>query len=153
MSALIIRLFAMCGISLAPIAALAIGAAAITGAFGVYSLKLYNAGYARAEGKCEAAALQSQVDALQADRDNARSAARDATLKLAAMEQQSQADQERTDAYVKELETNPVPSCALTDDDLRGLRASTRRTGRHRPRPPAATVVHGAGQGPAVKAR
>jgi len=100
--------------------------AALFLAFAGVGIHVYDAGYAAADSKCEAAALQAKLDALQKDRDDARAAAADASLKLAAVQAQTDAEKEQTDAYIAELEKRPAPSnCALTDDDLRGMRAST----------------------------
>lgn len=85
---------------------------------------IYHKGYAAAEGKCEAAALQAKLDAARKDRDDARAAAADASLKLAAIQQQADTEKEQTDAYIAQLESKPDGACALTDDDLRGMRAS-----------------------------
>lgn len=93
----------------------------LCGGFG--TLTIYEKGYAAAEGKCEAAAIQAKLDAVEKDRDDARAAAADASLKLAAIKQQADTEKEQTDAYVAELEKRPAPTCALTDDDLRGMRA------------------------------
>lgn len=125
MAALIVRLAAMCGFSISPVVAFLIGAGAVLVAGGAYTMKIYNAGYASAESKCEAAALQAQIDAMKQDRDTARSAAADATLKLAAIEAQTKEEQERTAEYVDELKNRPAPSCALTCDDLRGMRIAS----------------------------
>lgn len=94
-------------------------------AFAGFGFKIYDAGYAAAGSKCEAEALQSKLDAMQKDRDNARAAAADASLKLAALEAQSKIEEERTAAYVEELKNRPAPGCALTCDDLRGMRIAS----------------------------
>ena len=99
--------------------------AALLGGFGVGAWKIYDAGYAAAGSKCEAEALQSKLDAMQKDRDNARAAAADASLKLAALEAQSKIEEERTAAYVEDLKNHPAPGCALTCDDLRGMRIAS----------------------------
>jgi hypothetical protein len=166
MIALITRAAGMFGLSLAPLWAGAIAALLIGGGFGVYSLKLYNAGYRSADSKCQAAALQSEIDALKADRDNAKRAAGDAALRLATIEKQSTENQERTSAYVAELEraaAAPPPKdgkpavgkpCALTAADLRGMRAPVARARPIRPRPSVGPRwLAPAGSGPAVKAR
>jgi hypothetical protein len=93
------------------------------GTFGV--IHVYDAGYAAADAEWQAKALQSKIDAMTKDRDDARAAAADASLKLAAIQAQTDAEKEQTDAYIAELENRPAPSCALTDDDLRGMRAPT----------------------------
>jgi hypothetical protein len=151
-SSLLIRLFALCGLSLAPFWAGGIATVLLGAALAAGSIKIYDAGYAAADAKCEAAALQSQLDALRADREIALKALSDAKLKLAALEQQSQDNEERTVAYVKELQTRPVPNCNLSDDDLRGMRAST-HPGGARSRPAARAGVPGAGQGAPAQAR
>jgi hypothetical protein len=124
--ALITRLSGLFGLKLSEFWAGAIAAALLAAGLGLYSWRLYDAGYASAEGKCEAAALQSQIDALQADRDNAMAAARDAALRLASIEKQAHDNDERTAAYVAELEARKQDgkpnACALTCDDLRGMR-------------------------------
>jgi hypothetical protein len=129
---------------------------AFTGA----GFKIYDAGYAAADSKCQAAALQSQLAAVEADRDNARSAAADASLKLAALEANSTIEQERTAEYVDELEGRAAAAksegrpnaCALTCDDMRGLRIPSKSCPAG-PRPSAAAGLHGAGQGSAGRSR
>lgn len=105
-----------------------------------------------------AAALQSKIDAANEDRDAARAAAADASLKLAAIQKQSEDDKERTDQYVHELENRPAAKpddknpCGLTDDDLRGMRA----TGPHATRKRSSTSsrwIDGARGSAGAKAR
>lgn len=132
--ALITRVGGLFGLKLSEFWAGAIAAALLAAAIGVYSWRLYDAGYAAAESKCEAASLQSQIDALQADRDNALKAASDASLRLASIEKQAHDNDERTAAYVAELEARKTDlakdgkpnACALTCDDLRGMRIASR---------------------------
>lgn len=156
MIALITRAAGLFGLSLAPFWAGAIALGVVAGGFGLYSAKLYNAGYRSAESKCQAAALQSQIDALQEDRDNAKRAASDAALRLASIEKQTTENQERTSAYVAELEqrnaaTPPIDGkpavksggCALTAADLRGMREPRARANPARPRPPVRARLFG----------
>lgn len=95
-------------------------------AFAGFGVKIYDAGYSAADSKCQAAALQSQLDAVRKDRDDARQAAADASLKLTALKAQSKEEEERTADYVAELEKRPAPNCALTCDDLRGMRIASK---------------------------
>ena len=119
---IIIRLLSLFGIKLSPFAAGAIVAGVIAVAFAGYSGWLVHRGYAWAEGKCEAAALQSKIDALERDRDATRSALADARLRTAAIELQANAEKEGTANYVEQLKANFSSACAIIDDDLRGMR-------------------------------
>lgn len=129
----------------------ALAAALVLAGFFGYS-KIYHDGYAAAESQCQAAAIQAELDAVKKDRADARAAAADAALKLAAIQAQTDAEKGRTDDYIAELEKRPVPSCALTCDDLRGLRIASKScpAGPGPSRPPA---IHGAGFGPFGKSK
>jgi hypothetical protein len=128
MIAFITRLASLAGVSLSPFWAGAVGATIIAAAgstaVGVGSYKLYEAGRAAAESECQASALQAQIDAMQKDRDDARAAAADATLKLTAIRAHSAEEEQRTADYVAELEKRPAPACDLTAADLRGMRVT-----------------------------
>lgn len=155
----IIRLLGLFGISLSPFLAGAIVAGLIAGAFGFYSYKLYDAGYSSAEGECQAAALQSKIDALEMDRDNAQLAAKAAAMKLASIEKATEENKGRTDAYVAELEKRasaPQPDgskasgCGLTPDDLRGMHADA-KPNRIKSRSSGRARLFGSGGGAAAK--
>jgi hypothetical protein len=105
------------GAALAGIVALMLGGCAL-GA-GVH---LYNAGYAAADGKWREKALEAQLAAVQADRDAAKRAAADEALRAASIQQQAEQERAGTDAYVEELKSHVVGACALSCDDLRGMR-------------------------------
>jgi hypothetical protein len=105
------------GAALAGIVALVLGGCAL-GA-GVH---LYNAGYAAADGKWREKALEAQLAAVQADRDAAKRAAADEALRAASIQQQAEQERAGTDAYVEELKSHVVGACALSCDDLRGMR-------------------------------
>jgi hypothetical protein len=124
--AFIIRVLALFGVSLSPFAAGAIVAGGFAALLGGGSLALYAKGYAAADGKCDAAALQSRVDVLEADRDAARRALADARLKATSIELQANADKEGTAVYVEQLKADFKSVCAITDDDLRGMRVKQR---------------------------
>jgi len=119
---IIIRLLSLFGIKLSPFVAGAIVAGVIIIAFAGYSGWLVHRGYAWAGGKCEARALQSKIDALEADRDAGHAALADARLRSAGIELQANAEREGTAAYVEDLKARFASACAITDDDLRGLR-------------------------------
>lgn len=114
-------------------------------------------GHHRAEADCQAdevaAAMQSKIDAANKDRDEAKAAAADAALRLAAIEQQSKEEQERTAEYVDDLEKRPVPACALNDDDLRGMRAPARARAARKRTSAGAARPHAAGAGAPAQAR
>lgn len=135
--AFIIRVLALFGVSLSPFAAGAIVAGGAALLLGGGSLALYAKGYAAADAKCDAAALQSKIDVLEADRDAARRALADARLRAAAIELEANADKEGTAVYVKQLEARFASACAITDDDLRGMRI----------KPPGAAARAAAGAG------
>ncbi|WP_316172158.1 MULTISPECIES: protease IV [unclassified Bradyrhizobium] len=111
---------------LSPIVLEAIALGLLLIAFAGVGIHVYDAGYAAADSQCQAAALRAQLAAAAKDRDDARVAAADASLKLAAIQQQSKVEEERTADYVAELEKRPAPSCALTCDDLRGMRIASK---------------------------
>ncbi|WP_024340965.1 hypothetical protein [Bradyrhizobium japonicum] len=146
MTALIVRIAAMFGISISPVIAGAILFGAALGGAGLYTIKVYEAGRSSAEGKCQAAALQSKIKAMEKDRDNARRAAADAALKLATIEAQAKEEQERTADYVEELKNRPAPSCALTCDDLRGMRIASKSCPAGPRAAAGAGKAHGAGR-------
>ncbi len=122
---IVIRLLGLCGVSLSPFLAGAIVAGLVAGGAGLAGLHLYNAGYRSADEKCDAAALRSQLEAVRRDRDAARLAERDALGKTALIEKQANDDKEGTAAYVEQLKAHFQNACALTDDDLRGMRSQT----------------------------
>ncbi|SDC06085.1 hypothetical protein SAMN05216337_1001154 [Bradyrhizobium brasilense] len=135
---IILRLAALAGLKLSPFAAGAalagVLAVALAGAGAATGLKIYNAGQSSAESECQAAALQARIDTLEADQAIGRRALADARLKVTALEEQSEQDRKGTADYVEDLKKSYQAACALTDDDLRGLRAQGR-----------------AGRGPAAK--
>jgi hypothetical protein len=93
---------------------------------GLGALKAYDVGYASADARCERAALQSQLDAMTRDRDEARIAAADAALRGAAIQRKADADQKGTTYYVEQLKRQAAsPACGLTCDDLRGMRIAS----------------------------
>jgi hypothetical protein len=119
------------GISLAPLWAGAILMGLAVAGFGLFTKTIYDKGYASADEMWTARALQSKIDAAEKDRDVANKAAADAALKLATIEAETKADNERTGQYVAELErksaanaaTGKPDACLLDDTDLRGLSA------------------------------
>ena len=131
----------MKGITTSGFAAGALVAAGLFLAFGAYSYKLYDAGRSSAQSECEAAALRSQLDAVIADRDRARMAAASASLRMAAIEAEANVEKEGTRKYVEELQQRiaaeqaakpagaQVNACALTCDDLRGMRVPSAACG------------------------
>ncbi len=120
--ALLVRILGLFGVSLSPFVAGAVLAAVIAAGAGLFGLHLYNAGYASADSAWQAKALQSQIDALVADRDLARRALGDERLRTAAIELQSTADKEGTAVYVEQLKTSFAAACALNDADIDFLR-------------------------------
>jgi hypothetical protein len=138
------------GVSPIVIEAIVFGALLL--AFAGVGLHVYDKGYASAENKCQADALQAELEAVQKDLDNARAAAADASLKLAALQASADAEKEQTDAYVADLAKRPAPSCALTCDDLRGLRINSKACPASAvPRPAARSFFHGPGNRPGAK--
>lgn len=82
----------------------------------------YSYGVDQTEAKWQAKALQSKLDAAKADLDAARLAEAAAKLRTAAVERAALEEQRGVAEYVEELKKRPSAACALTDDDLRGLR-------------------------------
>lgn len=119
---IIIRLLGLFGVKLSPFVAGAMVAGVIAVAFAGYSGWLVHRGYDWADGKCEARALQSKIDALEADRDAGRAALADARLRQAGIELQANAEKQGTAVYVEGLKARFASACALNDDDLRGMR-------------------------------
>lgn len=127
---LIVRGLGLVGVSLSPFWAGAIVMGAIAAAAGGVGVHLYNAGWNSADAHWQAKALQSQIDALTMDRDQARAALSDERLRVADIERQANADKEGTSVYVDELKKTFAAACALDDADLRFLRE---RAGHRRP--------------------
>ncbi|MBR0695937.1 protease IV [Bradyrhizobium lablabi] len=142
--AIVVRLAGLAGITLSPFAAGALFAGALAivigGAGLAGGLELYNAGYRAADSAWRAKNLQARIDALEVDQDAARRALADARLKVAAIEKQSAEDKQGTADYVEDLKKRFQAACAITDDDLRGLRAQAGADRR------ATGVAAGAGQ-------
>lgn len=130
---LIVRGAGLFGFSLSPFMAGAIMAGVLAAAFGVYSAKVYFAGYHSAEAKCEAAALRAKIAAMKADLDAAQAAAKDADARADAIRAEAETTKELTNAYIAELAKRPNGACALNDADLRWLSNNGKRPGR----PPA----------------
>lgn len=80
----------------------------------------------KAEGVCQADKLRAELATKNADIENARRAAADATLRASAIQVDVDAANKRADDYAEELKKRPVPSCGLTDADLRRLRPASR---------------------------
>lgn len=133
--AIVVRILGLFGVSLSPFVAGAIVAGVIAAAAGFVSLHLYNAGWHAADNAWQAKALQSQIDALTEDRDQARRALGDERLKVASIELQSSAAKEETETYVENLKKTFAAACALDDADIRFLH---QRAGPGRARPRAA---------------
>lgn len=94
--------------------------AAVAGSIWLYGVNKYNAGYADADSKCQAEAIRSQLDAMTADRDAARSAEADAKARADRMRDEARAEMEGVAEYVEELKKRPpAAACRLTGDDLR----------------------------------
>ena len=119
---IVIRLLSLFGFRLSPFAGGAIVAGGIMLAIVGTGLAVYAKGYRAAETKCEAAALQSKIDALERDADIARSALADARLRSATIQLQAEAEQRGTANYVEQLKAHYSSACAINDDDLRGMR-------------------------------
>lgn len=116
---------AIIGAILRAVAPYLIGAAvlaAIIIGMRLYGSSRYDDGKADAEGKCRAAAIQSQLDAMTADRDAARAAENAAKAELAKLTADHNKEMEGVAEYVEELKSRPVAACLLTDADLRGMR-------------------------------
>ena len=130
----IVRLAGLAGVRLSPFwagAAIAgVIALLIGGALTAAGVHLYNSGYAAADGAWREKALEAQLAAMRADLDAARKAAGDEALRAATIQNQTEQERAGTNAYVEELEKQNAalaaggkPNvCALTCDDLRGLR-------------------------------
>jgi hypothetical protein len=108
-------------------------------------------GFRVSDERAALANLKSQLAAVEQDRGNARKAAADAALRGAAIEANAAVEKESTDAYIRDLESRPNTACALTDDDLRGMRAI--RPGDAGSRPSGKAGLHGAGRGAGAAAR
>lgn len=116
--------------------ALALGAAA------TFS---YDAGYNHRGDLDHSAALQAQIETLknnaailQQNADDAARIADDAAQKERAAEADARAIQEKVAEYEVELAKRPDAACALSDDDVRGLRnIGTKHSPRNPPKPPA----------------
>jgi len=138
------------GVRLSDFAAGAIAAAvtvaAIAGGISYIAFTAYRHGVEKTEAKWQARALQSKLDAANADLAAARTAAADAALRARAIEAQSQIEMEGVAEYVEELKTRAAPACLLTDADLRGLRAAG-RNGPTAAKPPAAARLPKPGAG------
>lgn len=119
---LVIRVLALFGVRLSPFAGGAIVAGLVALALGGASFALYLKGYHAAEATCEAAALRSQIAALERDAAVARDALADARLRAAGIELQSNAEKAETQNYVEQLKARFASACAINDDDLRGMR-------------------------------
>ncbi|WP_018456791.1 hypothetical protein [Bradyrhizobium sp. WSM4349] len=124
--ALIVRLAGVAGLKLSPFwagAALAGVLALIVGGMATAAaVHLYNVGYAAADGAWREKALEAQLAAARADLDAAMRAAGDEALRAASIQQQAEQERAGTDAYVEELKSHVVGACALSCDDLRGMR-------------------------------
>lgn len=120
--AVIIRLLSLFGVRLSPFAGGAIVAGLVALAIGGAGVTLWVNGYHAAESKCEAAALRSKIAALERDAEVARNALADARLRAAGIELQSNAEKAETATYVEQLKARFASACAITDDDLRGMR-------------------------------
>jgi hypothetical protein len=124
--AALVQLAGLAGVRLSPFWAGAALAGAIALVLGGCALgagvHLYNAGYAAADGKWREKALEAQLAAARADLDAANRAAGDEALRAASIQQQAEQERAGTDAYVEELKTHVVGACALSCDDLRGMR-------------------------------
>ncbi|UGY23701.1 hypothetical protein HU675_0038110 [Bradyrhizobium septentrionale] len=162
------RVAGLFGLKISGFAAGAIVAGLIAAALGASGFKLYEMGRSAAEAECQTAALQSQIDAANADKENAQKAAAEAKLKAAGLESRAADEKERTADYVKELEQRaakaeadaaaahlppPVNGDALTCDDLRGMRAHLPAVCGPVPRPARASRLHVPRLGPFFKAK
>lgn len=134
---LIIRLLGLGGVSLSPFAAGAILAGVIAAAAGGVGLHLYNAGWHAADTEWQAKALQSKLDAANADLSNMKRAAADATLRAEAIEGDLSTERGRTASYVNYLKTHKVGGCDLDDPDITGMSGQTGRAGPARQKPAA----------------
>lgn len=87
----------------------------------------YNAGKSRAEAGCNAAALQSQIDALKRDLSAAQAAERNAARLADQAQAREQELSERLAGYETDLAAGGEPDvCLLGVDDVRGLQSLTR---------------------------
>lgn len=156
------------GLKLSGFAVGAIVAALIAGLFGLYSYKVYEMGYSAADAERQVAALQSQIDAANADKDHAQQAAAEAKLRASGLEAHAAEEKERTASYVEELEQRaakaeadakaanlpaPVRGDAITCDDLRGMRARLPAVCGPVARHSRASRLHVPRAGPFFKAR
>ncbi|MBR0755629.1 protease IV [Bradyrhizobium jicamae] len=105
------------GAALAGLIALVVGGGAAAA-----GLHLYNAGYAAADGAWREKALEAQLAAARADIDAAKKAAGDEASRAATIQQQADEERAGTDAYVEDLKKRITGACALSCDDLRGMR-------------------------------
>jgi hypothetical protein len=163
MLSLALRLAGLFGVRLSPFAtgaivAAGIGLTLVSGA-AIAGWKLYDAGAETARAACRMDELQSEVDVLKMDRDNARAAAADATFKQVAIKQAADQEKAKTDDYIAKLEErakakpDEARACHLTCDDLRGMRIDTKACGAEAAgaRPAAGTrKPAAAGGGPAA---
>lgn len=95
---------------------------AVAGAVIALGASCYLAGIGSAQSVCETAELRDRLAAVTFERDAARTAAEDASRRSLILDQGLYDSQERTNAYETTLASRPDAGCALTDDDLRGVR-------------------------------
>ncbi len=91
-------------------------------AFGLYSYGDIS-GASRERGRCQAATIQSKLDATMADLANARAAEADATQRYQAIVDQSETNAKVIHDLQADLAKRPAAArCALSRDDARRLR-------------------------------
>lgn len=134
---LAIRLLGLFGVSLSPFWGGAIVAGLIAAAIGGAGLHLYNAGWHSADNQWQARALQSKLDAANADLDNMKRAAADASLRAEAIEGDLSTERGRTASYVDYLRTHKVGGCDLGDPDISGMSGPSGRARPARKKPAA----------------
>src|SRR5690606_13093448 len=84
-------------------------------------------GYQRADSACEAAALRSRIEAMEADMRIAKDAEKLAQQYAAELGEQAKALEERVKDYEHELATRAdAGACRLTPADIQRLRSGSR---------------------------
>lgn len=92
---------------------------------GYLELHFYNRGFAAADAQWKARALQSKIDAANSDKAIAQASVDDAQKQIDDLTKTLADEKLRSADYAKQLQGHSAPDCALTDDDLRGLRAQS----------------------------
>jgi len=87
-------------------------------------------GQHKARVECQEAQLRAKLANKQADLDNARKSAADATLRADLIERNASEQSQKDADYIASLEARPIPAaCLLTDDDINSLPNHRKRNG------------------------